>query len=218
MKFIFLVLLSIAGVSHSNADIGADGVVQLRPYSMQYTATGFYLEYKGKQVLITNKHVCGTETKLYKIEEPMAVYSVIKASEYYDLCLLRVDKPTKTPFYLTEKPLLQGEVGFICGYPMRRRFEQIGIVGQVIQIPVGGHEPEDQCKPPRHWEDEYGVCLEDEVGVQIKYALIRPGNSGSPMFRSDRSILGVVNAGDDSGAGIMVPVVFLKNFLLEALP
>lgn len=213
-----ILLVLAVWASPCRADLGGDAVVRVFPYNMEYVATGFYLEYRGKQYLVTNKHVCGIVYKLYHMDAPMAVYNVIAKSVDYDLCVLTVEKPIKRPFYLHTEPLKIGEVGFITGYPLGKRHEQIGIVSDLSKVPVAEHEDKSTCKPPRRYDDDYEVCVEDEIAMNIGFALIRPGNSGSPMYNSKREILGVVNAGDEDGHGVMVPNVFLSNFLNGVLP
>lgn len=207
--FVFVLLYGAVAL----ADRGGSAVVEVAPKDFSWTGTGFYLQYNNTQYLITNKHVCSGEPKLYKFDLPLRVYTVIAESANWDLCVLSSDDTVEEPFEL-ELSVSQGMPVTVCGYPHGLRRELPGIISRGGPAFIGSVSPPSKCKPPKVVRGNR--CDSLEVVIGIRATGIAPGSSGSPVFIRPKKVVGVIS-GVGKGEADMIPSALLLNFMKEVV-
>jgi len=192
MKLIMLIILltSCATGKLSIPKIAAKHVVRLE--SMNTIGTGFYVLYKGKSYLVSNKHVCEGYAQLHDGED---FRNVIALDTKHDLCLLDSDR--NGGLNIATRDLEQFDELHVVGHPLGRPLTTRS--GSFIEI--GFNKLGGLFEEPRYY---------------IHAAMtIFSGNSGSPVLNSDGGLVGVVFATDPMtySDAFIVPVSELIRFL-----
>lgn len=195
--------------------------------------TGFVVHTdKGNDYILTNAHVCAMSTD----GSVLAVTPdgsrrmprrIIEVSENHDLCLVETIPNLKGVSLAAKGPAI-GEIIAVIGHPRlypltlsRGEFRGYTIISLLKKI----NGTKEECSgardkfiefPPESLESIFGVdsiCI-TEFTAGGTSAQIFPGSSGSPSLNFYGNLIGVVFAGDRSGAsGFFVPLEDVKAFL-----
>lgn len=163
-------------------------VVQKRTY-----CSSSNIVYRGKVYTVTNRHCCdaGANRHLpdnYKVIGDEAL-KVIHISQAVDLCIL--DSFKKRGLTISKKDLKPYDRIFSIGFPW----------GNPMTVMEGRYQY-DQKSCVNYGE---GLFSQDVrcVRSNVHNVVIRPGNSGGPMFSYDGKVIGITYAKGDI-TGIMV--------------
>ena len=181
--------------------------------------TGWVTKAKGKNVIVTNDHVCAVEMGGYVIIQTddgrLGRKKVLKRSAVRDLCIvegLRAPALRIAPFG-------------------PRRFDKLTVYGHPLlkpTTPSTGEYLEDGVVPIGMGPNEEGNCQEgtEEIEsffgkicvlpMELSYSTvpIYPGNSGSPVLNEEGEVVGVMNSSDSrDNRGMFIPLQYLKEIL-----
>lgn len=179
------------------------------------TGSGFYIKYKDKNLIVTNKHVCQLKTpddQLWTIDygkDTKVVRKVLILSEEHDLCLLTGDE-NNHGLSVSDKQMEIGTKSYLVGHP----------TGQPLTVSYGTYigDKTISMAVPTPVNTKYGIVylpfLTDfETNQFHQYA--RPGSSGSPITDIYGNVVAVLFAGinNDSFKSFGVPSRFLVNLI-----
>lgn len=139
--------------------------------------TGFHLEYQGKVVIMTNKHICDPTLEGMELRHDNNKLEVIKISKEHDLCLIKSDRSS--------------------GLTLANVQHQVDIMDKVILV---GH-PRGlplTIREGRIMTYDYSVfpwIHDREVDYYMISATAYGGNSGSPVTDPKGNVIGVLFAG-----------------------
>lgn len=192
------------------------------------SGTGFHVDLdNGKQVILTNKHVCGIPGQLYveSFNGDRVAVKILKLSKQHDLCaLVRKDglKFTHKGLTISDKNPKIGEILYTLGHPR----------GDALNVAIGEYfdNPEIELGSPIFTEQEFEACIKDggRVGSFFifnycitKHASIQlstptyPGNSGSAVVDWSGDVVAVIFAGNTEveNTGFAVPLSFVQEFV-----
>lgn len=165
------------------------------------SATGFYIKYKGKYRILTNKHVCDAQierNKSHFIQFGDYVGRILYIDKYHDLCLVTSNR--KDGLELADYQSTKLEKIILVGYP--RGIGKVVREGRIIEL--------DRWFAP--W-----------IGKKVtSYRISSPaygGNSGSPVVNTRGKVTGVLFAGQPMYPlePFMVPLSYVRAFLNEAI-
>ncbi len=108
---IILFIMSTFAPKPDPAKTAAQHIVKIN--TLTGTGTGFYVMYKGKSYLISNRHVCGHSNKIKTVD---GWYDVLALSDKADLCLISSDRITGLP--LARHELQPLDKVTVIGYPL----------------------------------------------------------------------------------------------------
>lgn len=161
--------------------------------------SGFYVKLLGKDLAITNDHVC----EIFKDGSPgyletynhtqITDFKILQSDGRVDLCALEFKPPYEMlPLSLAVKTMPYEEV-MAMGYPvMNPLMPTFGYLGDI--------EPDQ---------------LHQKNTVQFLSAQIFPGNSGSAVVDMNGDLVGVVSEGDSyTNRGMIVTHFHLVQFLM----
>jgi len=161
-------------------------------------ATGFHLSYQGKTFIVTNRHVCDFNIKVFKhrnIQFGDFMAKIIAIDTLHDLCLVTSNRNEGLTLAKTQsKPL---DKITLIGFPR-------GLGKTIREGRVMGDYP---IFAP--WLDNRNV-----EAFQIS-AIGYGGNSGSPILNEEGNVTGVLFAGHRyfHTEAYIVPLSYLKVFL-----
>lgn len=170
------------------------GIMQNKRY-----ATGFYLKYRNKSYIVTNKHVCDSHLRVYKhkhIQFQDYVGEIIKIDKEHDLCLVTSNR--KDGLELARKPLRKLDKVTLIGFPR----------GMAKTIRKGRVMSYEHIFAPWVRSD---ILLRSMHISTIAYG----GNSGSPVLNERGEVAGVLYAGSRiyHTEALVVPLEDLRIFL-----
>lgn len=203
LPILFIVVAS-KGSNKDRAAIGqqiARHVVSFNVISLdnRRLATGFHLQYEGKVYIVTNKHVCDANKRIYghnNIQFEDYVGKVIAVDRSHDLCLVTSNR--NNGLRLAENPSKPQDELILVGHPRG--------LGKTIRH--GYHVSSDKIRAS--W-----------IGFAEMYDAIQAsfiaygGNSGSPVCNTDGNVVAVLFAGDPRfhTETILVPLEYIKKFI-----
>lgn len=185
--------------------------------------TAFFMEYKGVQWLVSNRHVCDyvAENGSVVVEWDTGVQikaTVVEAHTTSDLCLLTTPYKAEHPFKLASGYELHEEVWSI-GHPAL--YNNVVSEGRIFDkkpitlIASVGQEclPNQKAEKLNLFFFSVDVCMQDYMALHLSN-VIHGGNSGSPLLNKWGNVVGVVFAGDSrTHYGMAVPLEELRAFL-----
>lgn len=142
---------------------------------------------------------------------------------HHDIALLRLESGKLPALELSEKSIREGETIFFTGYPIGMvlglyAVTHKGIVSSISPIAIPASKSKNlNARVIRNLKDPYDVYQLDATAY--------PGNSGSPVFDSERGeVIGIVNKvfvkaskesaiSNPSGITYAIPVRYLKQLL-----
>ena len=223
LLFVFLISPILYYNSLSTRSLVVKNIFYITNKEGNSGGTGFLLNYKGRQVIITNRHVCKGIMKDNKVvvksdDKTMWEAEVEEISTKYDLCKVKVPQQLKAwGLYLANKAPVAGEKVYIFGHPLllplaesKGEFLEEKIAGVMSDLPPA------QCVGPNFelvqilfWQ----LCIEKMLAMHTNI-MIQPGNSGSPVTDKHGGVIGVAFASySDLSWASVVPVRFLQEFL-----
>jgi len=188
--------------------------------------TGFAIKLNNKPYILTNKHICNIQGRLYAHFNNKTVELFrIKKSKLYDLCLMSgiEDIPTLS----IASTIIPRQKVWLIGYPALRPLTiESGRFVANMRINIWGTCNKKQLaylyvKPTNilgRILKSIGYCLkrynESHINV-ISYG----GNSGSPLLNSFGNVVGVLFAGSRQQvtSSFMVSLAHVKEFLNKEL-
>lgn len=165
------------------------------------SATGFYIKYRGKYRILTNKHVCDAQikrNKSYFIQFGDYVGRILYIDKYHDLCLVSSNR--ESGLELADYQSTKLEKITLVGYP--RGIGKVVREGRVIEL-----------------DSWFASWIGRKV---ISYRISSPaypGNSGSPVVNTKGKVTGVLFAGSPLYPlePFMVPLSYVRAFLNESI-
>ena len=168
----------------------------------EWTGTGFAI---ADGYIATNYHVTsGAKTIHVKgingnMKESYKGY-VVASDKEHDISIIKiVDKKFEDfgsiPYNINQSPIDVGDDIFVLGYPMTETMgEEIKLTKGIISAKSGYKGSDDM--------------------YQIS-AAVQPGNSGSPLFNSDGTIIGIINAthGNADNANYAIKISYLNSLV-----
>lgn len=162
--------------------------------------TGFHVNYLGKVLILTNKHVCDAglridKSKTLRVEN--RIVKIIKISKMHDLCA--VEPIQKSGLNLATKEAAPLDRITLIGHP--RGLDTVIRKGAII------NHGERSCI-------FYSTGLRCLESTRIS-ATAYPGNSGSPVLNNKGNLVGVLFAGQNAypHEPLIVPYSYVKTFL-----
>jgi S1-C subfamily serine protease len=161
-------------------------------------ATGFHLKYKGNVYILTNKHVCDSNLRVYghkNIQFGNYVGEIIAIDDIHDLCLVTSNR--SDGLELAKEGLKDLDKVTLVGYPRG--------IGKVIRE---GHVIESKTIVAP-WLPM--LIAETQIISTIAYG----GNSGSPVVNAKGKVAGVLFAGHRyyHTEAYIVPLIYVQIFL-----
>jgi S1-C subfamily serine protease len=208
MRLLLILLSLIALTSCAQATTQATNESVFRVMTQvngQYGGgSGFLVQVRGRQLIITNRHVCDrpndNSTLLIDDNLRQVEGTIVLIAQYADLCAIKPLKPIKSPVFkvaLHEPTLLDPITTH--GYPgLGRLTHEWGyFVGEVVL-----NKNSDA--------DTVGGQLVGLASFEVK-----GGQSGSPVLNMQGEVAAVVFAHESDGTGILVPHNKLQRFMAE---
>lgn len=195
--------------------------------------TGGLVSYKGKNYLLTNKHVCVYATE----ETPIIVRSavteqaqtsnILAVSEDADLCIIDATGIIGKPLVLSEKESQIGDEVFTMGFPsveIMPYLKGFHFNSDNIPLIIIANMPEQMYSK---CEDYGGTVTREEFDIPMGFFVLKsfvthctqfmdlqqttivsePGVSGSPVLNEQAKLVGVANSVfSSSGHLMMVPL------------
>jgi V8-like Glu-specific endopeptidase len=195
------------------------------------SATGFFVNYRGKSYGITNGHVCYDVFFNEKFE--LAYYDSLLDEvgrvnkkdlflyKHHDLCVFQVSPNQKTnAFYISGSPLKANATLFYTGRPMLMPVitqQGLYVGNEKAEIPI--NRPLSNCNT-----GAFNIKIDPRFGLPVcvfsgmsalTTMLGGPGASGSPVYNEQNLLEGVIFTGYTVGAGWMqfVDKAYLVYFL-----
>lgn len=204
-----LVLFTLAKLPQKHFSIVNDVAPHVVPYRIlskgnKRYATGFHLKYEGKTYIVTNKHVCDSNLKVYghgNIQFGSYVGKIIAIDDQHDLCLVTSNR--NQGLSLANKQAKPMEKVYVVGFPrgLGKTIREGRIVGN---LPIFAP-----------WLGAPGGPIPYVDTIQVS-AIAYGGNSGSPIINELGKVTGVLFAGHRyyHTETYIVPLSYLKTFLL----
>jgi len=194
-----LTLVSSVDTNELGRTIG-DHVVPFRSMALgnKRFATGFHVEYKGKVFILTNKHVCDANGKMYNhsnIQFGNYIGRIIAIDTVHDLCLVTSNR--SEGLQIASEPTEPLDPVILVGYPR----------GMGKTIRTGHHVATEFINAPWLGSGLYRSILISTIAYG--------GNSGSPVCNIDGDVVGVLYAGSQiyHTETLIVPLSYVKSFL-----
>ena len=166
-------------------------------YGERRLATGFYMEFKNKVYLVTNKHVCDASINLLKkrvLVTSKGTYNIKVISKVHDLCL--AETSLKKGLKLSRVDVVPLDKVTISGHPDGDAL--IIRSGRVIEA----------VSLQFNWIGQF------EVDVTLTSVFCLPGSSGSPATNEEGEVIGVLFSGQFAKEiSVLVPHKDLKLFM-----
>lgn len=201
---ILLIVIASKDIQKNTSTTGqriAKHVVSFNVIGMdnQRFATGFHLKYEGKVYIVTNKHVCDFNKKVYDhdfIQFEDYVGKVIAVDTTHDLCLVSSNR--KMGLKLSENASKPTDELILVGHPRG--------LGKTIRH---GYHVSDE-KIYANWIG-FAKMYDSIQASFIAYG----GNSGSPVCNTDGDVVAVLYAGDPRfhTETVLVPLEYIKKFI-----
>lgn len=212
-----LALILFASAKPVKKDLAKDLAKHVVPFKLAIKggdrfATGFYLNYREKNYIVTNRHVCDAHKRIYKhdnIQFGDYVGKIIAIDPTHDLCLVTSNRKEGLSLAKNQsKPL---DKVTVIGFPrgLGKTIREGRVVGD---YPIFAPWLSDfsEAKTLR----DYVKALKIVETIQIS-AIAYGGNSGSPILNEEGNVTGVLFAGHRlyHTETYIVPLSYLKSFL-----
>lgn len=218
MKYI-LVLAPLLALMACTSKFTEKSIVKVTNVQGNSGGTGWVAQSGGKNVIVTNDHVCGVEfggmVRITEDDGTPSLKRILKRSFARDLCLVEgVDAPALT---VAKKPAKRFDKVKVLGHPgLRPTAPAEGVYTGPGVVQIGfGERPDGSCPPESETvQSLFGkFCI---LSMELGYTTvpIMPGNSGSPITNIDGEVIGVINSAYSTGnQGMFVPLQYLKDIL-----
>lgn len=179
--------------------------------------TAYAMVYKGKNVLVTNSHVCGSETFMFSKHEtlPVRMHKVMRHSIDNDLCMLEGRSDLK-PLQFADR-IESNETVFSVGYPLHGYPVLIdGRIKGTIEVKTTWRE---DCRESKYLSKQYSprhgahVCV-FSADMDFTTMSTDGGASGSPIVNSEGKLVGTVSMIHGANAWVIsVPQEDIRKFI-----
>lgn len=206
-------------------DIAEESTVQL--YGEKGTGSGSHINFEGKTVILTNRHVCELADKNGNIEVERTdgkriKRKVIKRDKVHDLCIVQPVDGIKGIDLAGSLDI--GETVYTLGHPRGDKLNVASgeyFANETIQLEKE-FEADGTCKGKIEKVEffflQFELCTDFFESVQFSTPTY-PGNSGSPIVNKYGNLVAVVFAGNPQveNMGFGVPLNYVKDFLSKNL-
>ena len=194
------------------------GIMQLWDSNFRGGGTGWFIEHKGILMLVTNAHVCdilepspindGGSYLVFKKDGKLESAVPVISVRAFDLCIaaVRQDLNVNTLTLGSSKDLRAGDFMVTLGWGGLNHPE-LAMGAYLSRTPYG------ICIKPVLFGCEERAIFLDSLSSTVQS---EGGDSGSPVFGINGTVIGILHAGNGKEAKI-IPVEYLLK-LLEKLP
>lgn len=174
---------------------------------MRGGGTGSFVQLKGRQIILTNAHVCeGVKSILNTVRimdynGDTYLARIIDISPLYDLCAVEAPFPSPNPFQLATEAPSEQEV-YVIGHPLLLQLTISRgwlLDRQIINVP--NDKEISDCTSPKNVIQTlnfFGIQLFacfDRYDTILTNIPSQPGNSGSPVLNSSNKLVGILWGG-----------------------
>jgi len=188
--------------------------------------TGVIIDSANMSVVLTNNHVCEVVRHGgYVVLDDNSRYPVVSYRQYnlHDLCLVTVATDLHiTASIANRKPALYSEA-IVSGHPslLPTIITTGHFSSKILGTVLVGRKSCTNITPENAITCLLlgGIPIIKNFEMQVVYATIKPGSSGSAVYNDKGEVAGLVFAGSgDLGYAMIVPVEYIINFLRNELP
>ncbi len=195
----------------------SQSIVKVMNFEGTGGGTGFSVKSNGRNVIVTNSHVCEVAYRNFAIIEQdsgkQSIKQIISRVPERDLCVLEgVDAPALP---IAKSGPTRFQKINIIGHPLLKPTSHAEgeYVADTI-VPLGLQaEADGTCKTGRQEASPFGTFCVVDMELSFTTIPVYPGNSGSPVLNADGEVIGVINAAGPDDRGLFIPLPYLKEIL-----